>query len=295
MSRSISVIVPSYNSARTIPCTLEGLMNQTVKPQEIIIVDSSDDGATPQLLSGFRSEIVNLIGLPEPAPPATARNIGASKANGEVLAFIDADACPAPDWLEKIAKAFDEGCLAGGGSVAVADFQKNRPLALAQLYLQFNEYLQAGQERTIRFVPSCNMFCQKLLFKRLGGFPEMRASEDILFCLRVGKVAPVWFIPGVRVNHIFREDLKSFLQNQILLGKYAIPYRKESGGSLIYNGWLPLLLLPAFWFLKPARMIWRVLKAGPGARTSFIKAVPLFFLGLISWNIGLIQGLSPRR
>lgn len=295
MTRSISVVIPSYNSVKTISHTLKGLLSQTVKPLEIIVVDSSDDGVTPQLLSEFQSDETSIIRLPQKTIPATARNIGAKNAGGEVLAFIDADAYPANDWLKNIGIAFDEGCLMGGGSVALAGFQKNRLLPLAQFYLQFNEYMDVGTERVKRFVPSCNMFCQRKLFEQLDGFPDIRASEDILFSLKVKKISKVWFVPEARIYHIFREDLSSFLRNQMLLGRYSILYRKQCRQNFIYRGWKPLLLLPAFWFLKPVRMIWRIKISGPGAGASFLKVAPLFFLGLLFWNIGFITGCFQSR
>lgn len=291
MTGSISVIVPSYNSARTISYTLKGLLSQTMKPREIIVADSSDDGVTPKLISGFQSDVVTIMRLPAQTMPAIARNAGAGMARGEVLAFIDADAYPAADWLERVATAVDEGCLMGGGSVALAHIQKGRLLPLAQFYLQFNEYMDVGLKRVKRCLPSCNMFCEKKLFDRVGGFPEIRASEDILFSLKVNEVSRVWFIPGARIYHIFREDLTGFLRNQMLLGRYSILYRQRLKRSSC-RGLKPLALLPAFWFLKPARMIWRVLRSGPGAGSSFLKAAPLFFLGLLFWDIGFTHGFA---
>ena len=141
----ISVVIPSYNSAATVGRTLEGLLSQRAcAAKSIIVVDSSDDGRTPAVLSAFEGRGVRVVRLSEKTIPAVGRNLGAQQASGRYLAFIDSDAYPAPDWLEKISEAFAQGCRVGGGSLSLPDFQKRKMIALAQYFLQFNEFLDTG-------------------------------------------------------------------------------------------------------------------------------------------------------
>ena len=204
---SISVVIPSYNSHATVSRTLKSLLDSPKSLlKEVIVVDSSDDAQTPALLDAFRSEKLRVIHLPVKTPPATARNLGARQASGDILAFLDSDAYAAQDWLEKITAAVEQGCRVGGGSLSLPDFQKSKALALAQYFLQFNEFLDVGKRRVKMFVPSCNLFCERSLFDEVGGFPEIRASEDVLFGLAVAKRAKVFFDPAIKIFHIFRED-----------------------------------------------------------------------------------------
>jgi hypothetical protein len=73
--------------------------------------------------------------------------------------------------------------------------------------------------RVKRILPSCNLFCDRLLFRQLGGFPKIRASEDSLFCLKAGELTDLVFIPDAGVYHIFRLDKDDFIRNQLLIGK----------------------------------------------------------------------------
>jgi len=292
MKKKISVIIPSFNSGWTIEHTFRALDTQTRKDliAEIIIVDSSTDKETKKILSGYESGKIRVVNAGVRIMPAIGRNIGATYASGEILAFIDADAYPAHDWLEHIVIAREEGRMVGGGSISLSDLQKNKPIALAQYYLQFNEYKPVGSDRIKKFVVGCNMFCDKELFRKTGGFPEIRAGEEVMFGLKISKVAELWFIPEAKVYHIFRESWKEFLKNQVLLGKYACIYRREYYDNFIYKGIMPLILFPGFLCIKLFRISSRISKAGRCHVYRFIMSLPVFLIGLLFWSIGFMKG-----
>jgi len=72
--KSVSVIVPSYNSFQTVGHTLEGILRQpTEYLRETIVVDSSDDERTAELLKTYATRGVKIIRLSAKTFPATAR------------------------------------------------------------------------------------------------------------------------------------------------------------------------------------------------------------------------------
>ncbi len=292
MQKKISIIIPSFNSGLTVEYTLKALDWQTGKNliSEIIVVDSSDDKKTKRILSQYESEKIKVVNAGIRVMPAIARNIGARQAKGEILAFLDADAYPTQDWLENIVKDYENGCQVGGGGIQLPDFQKNKPIALAQYYLQFNEYIYRGSKRIKKFVPSCNMFCNRELFQKAGGFPEIRAAEDVLFGLKMNKITNLWFIPEVAVYHIFRVGWAEFFKNQMLLGRYVSIYRKKYYDSFIYKGVMPLIFFPAFLCIKLFKIVSRISQAGWYHIYRFIIAIPIFLIGLSCWSIGFIKG-----
>ena len=294
---SVSVIIPSYNSAVTISHTLKSLLGSpSPLLKEVIIADSSDDGQTPTLLDTVRSEKLRVMCLPTKTAPAAARNLGAQQAHGDILAFIDSDAYAAEDWLENIAKVYADGHRVGGGSVSVPPFQKNKILALAQFFLQFNEHMDVGGRDIKKYVPSCNLFCDKELFEKLGGFPEIRASEDVLFGLKAAKICPVIFDPGIRVYHIFRENLEAYLRNQRMLGKYILVYRRAYYRRLIYKGWLAPVLSPAFVCFKLMKLTAKILATGKaGLIGPFLMSLPWVLLGLVYWWGGFFGACFEKR
>jgi len=158
-------------------------LKQTVinRINEIIIVDSSDDGVTKDILNRLENDKIIIIYSGKRIIPAIQRNLGAKKATGEVLLFIDSDAYSAFDWTEKILEAYESGHAAGGGSYRLPEFQSKNNIAKVQYYLQLNEFIDRVEKRFKKILPSCNFFCDKKLFLELGGFPEIRATEDCLF------------------------------------------------------------------------------------------------------------------
>jgi len=288
---NVSFIIPSYNSHQTIYRTLDSIfgLKSFDHVKEVIVVDSSNDGKTRELLKGADSRL-KIILLEKKTSPAIGRNIGVKHAQGDLLCFIDSDVYLDENWLINILQAYDSGCRAGGGSVSVPDFQKKSNLALAQLYLQFNEFLEVGEKRTISIVPACNMFVERSIFDKAGGFPDIRASEDVLLCLKLGALSQVWFVPQARCFHIFRESYESYFNNQKVLGKYIIVYRRMTSNKWFYKNLWPLLLLPAFLLVKITRIKWRIYKAGWANYKKFIISSPLFLAGLWYWAIGFGQG-----
>ncbi len=282
----ISFIIPSYNSLKTLPNTLESIFKQSGHEFEIIIVDSSDDPVVKKQTSLFACDRVKVISLDKKTGPAQGRNIGAREAKGELLCFIDSDVILSDHWLKEILLAYQQGCRAGGGAVDIHQSQIENNLAWAQLYLQFNESLPIGQRRDINLLPGCNMFCERKLFFEVGGFPDIRASEDVVFCLKVREKNSLWFVPAARAYHIFRESVEAYRKNQILLGKYILLYRRDYLKSWYYQGLWPLLFLPAFVLIKFLRMVLRIQKNSKVYRKKFYQVLPLFLLGLWYWTLG---------
>jgi len=94
-----TVIVPTYNSAKTLARLLESLAAQTLRDFEVIVVDDASTDDTAKLFehSPFRYER-----LAQNSGPAEARNHGAALAAGEWLVFTDADTEFKPETLAAI-------------------------------------------------------------------------------------------------------------------------------------------------------------------------------------------------
>lgn len=293
---TVSVIVPSYNSSSTIDGVIRAILDQTAIDaiKEIIVVDSSDDDSTRLMLKLLESSRVSVIDAGTRVMPAVARNIGARCASGDLLVFIDSDVYPQPQWLQAILSAFNLGCHAGTGSLGLCRHQRKTAIAAAQFYLQLNEYLQAGRLRMIRFPSGSNMFCKRSLFEKVGGIPEMRASEEVVFGLKLHKYTSIWFVPDAAGCHLFREQWSGYLKNQMMLGKFISMYRKINDDCFLLSDGVSLGLSPAIAFVKTALITKRIAGCGWNHSLRFVSVLPAVMLGILFWTAGFVLGCRSR-
>ena len=114
---NISVIIPSSHGHHVLLIMVRAVCLQTVRPSEIVIIDSSVKG---EICSGeigvlcAASSIKLVYKHRERALPGDARNIGVCMSNGELIAFMDVQTIPRPYWLEA-----SLGLLAGNGATGV--------------------------------------------------------------------------------------------------------------------------------------------------------------------------------
>jgi glycosyltransferase involved in cell wall biosynthesis len=294
---SISIIIPSFNSIDTIEFTLKHIeeLQDYNSVIEVIVVDSSDDNKTKAFLDGYTNKKLRVITSGIRVMPAIQRNIGAREAKGDILAFIDSDAYPDKEWIRKILAVFKENIKLGGGSYLLPEFQHTNKIAVAQYYLQFNEFIPAGKQRIKNFFPSCNIFCDKDFFMDVGGFPEVRASEDTLFCLKAGEKTDLLFVPEATVYHIFRTKKEAFHRNQLLLGKFVLIYRRDYYKSIIYKGIFPIVTAPVIACIKLFRITSRIRIAGKFHRKMFRKSLFTFLIGLFFWTKGYISAVLVKN
>lgn len=102
----ISVIIPTFQSAKTIIQCLESVLSQHGPAIEIIVVDDESTDATLELLRPYQSRLM-LFSI-EHAGASAARNFGAQKARGQKLFFCDSDVVLSPDALERLSARLDE-------------------------------------------------------------------------------------------------------------------------------------------------------------------------------------------
>ena len=88
----ITVVIPVYNEQKTIINCLTSLGSQTYKPLEVIVIDDGSTDKTRGIIENLKLKIENLQLLRQKhLGPGSARNLGASKAKGKILVFVDAD------------------------------------------------------------------------------------------------------------------------------------------------------------------------------------------------------------
>ena len=100
-SELISVVIPSYNRKDKLPACLESVLNQTYGNIEVIVVDDASTDGTEELFRDISDPRVKFLRYEENHGACYARNYGAERAQGELIAFQDSDDTWHQDKLEK--------------------------------------------------------------------------------------------------------------------------------------------------------------------------------------------------
>jgi glycosyltransferase involved in cell wall biosynthesis len=93
----ITVVIPAYNAARFLPRCLKSVFAQTLKPEEVIVVDDGSTDNTAALAAELGARVIS---RPNGGPSA-AKNAGIQSASSEWIALLDADDMWAPEKLER--------------------------------------------------------------------------------------------------------------------------------------------------------------------------------------------------
>ncbi len=91
MTDLISIVIPTYNSEKTIKRALNSVLNQSYKKWEVIIIDSYSTDKTIKIIKSYGSEKIKIFYLSKNKGLANARYLGIKKSNGKVIAFLDSD------------------------------------------------------------------------------------------------------------------------------------------------------------------------------------------------------------
>jgi glycosyltransferase involved in cell wall biosynthesis/GT2 family glycosyltransferase len=212
---SIAVLICAYTSERLPSMTqaVAALEAGTVAPAEIVFaIDHS-----PGLLAEARElwphhhivENENKQGL------SGARNSGVAAAQAEVIAFLDDDAIPAPDWIERLGDAYEDDTVLGVGGAVRPRWLEGEPRWFPPEFDWVVGCTHSGmpsERRDVRNVIGANMSFRRAELVEVGGFREefgrvgkdTAGAEETDLCIRVGQRWPgarIVYEPAATVEH----------------------------------------------------------------------------------------------
>lgn len=229
IDEKVSVCVTVYNESKeTINKLLTALNRQTLKPNEIILIDASEKTQRfkkSKTLSNLK--IINKTGISR----SGGRNIAIKKAKNEIVAITDSGCIPHKDWLEKLTDPFkNENVDVVSGfykMVSRNNFEKTEAVFLGV----------AQKDMNSDFMPSArSMAFTKTIWKKAGGFPENLndTAEDNVFNLNllktgakfvVAKNAIVdWYMPETIKNYYLK--IKNYARGDAQSGIWWHPVKK---------------------------------------------------------------------
>lgn len=184
MNQNISVIIPAYNSGKYIEETLHSVFNQTYSDIEIIVVNDGSTDDTLDIISKYSDKI--RVYDRSNQGVSSARNFAAKEANGDWLAFIDADDLWLPNKLQTQVNGLNTCRWSHTNSFYIGENQdgttKRSDLTPQHGGHVFNQLL------TNNFITTSTVLVDKSLFLEHGGFDEsLEALEDWKLWLDISK------------------------------------------------------------------------------------------------------------
>lgn len=215
---SMSVVICAYNAAATLDECLRHTRALDYPRLEIIVVD---DGSTDDTAAIVRRHPgVRLVQI-EHAGLSVARNEGIRAAHGEVVAYLDSDAYPTPEWPYYLALGFDGSSVGGVGGPNVPPADAPRGAQVVARSPGGPVHVLLSDDRA-EHVPGCNMAFWKRLLEDIGGFDPVytAAGDDVDLCWRMlDRAWDIGFHPAALVWHHRRQGLGAYLRQQSGYGR----------------------------------------------------------------------------
>lgn len=227
-----SIIVPTFNRPGQLAACLSALrrLDYSRERFEVIVVDDGGAEPLPAVVAVGQELDVTLLAQPH-GGPAAARNTGAARARGDVLAFTGDDCAPTADWLVVLADWLAERpeAAVGGRMVnALGDnpYSTASHLLIEYLYRHYNAVPQRA-----RFLTPNNLAVPAGAFAAVGGFDTSfvhGAGEDREFCDRwLARGHSILYCPEAQVRHAHPLSLGSFCRQQFSYGRGSRRYHES--------------------------------------------------------------------
>ena len=190
--RTISVVIPAFNEQAYLPRLLDTIEVARDRYRhgrdavEVIVADNVSTDATAQIAKDRGCIVVTV----EKRVIGAVRNAGASRATGEILAFVDADTQIHPDTFSEIAEVLDDpAVVVGATGIRFERWSPGIRLTFTMLVVAGSLVRLAIGERPTANVDTGVTFCRRRDFEEIGGYSEDRLfAEDAQLLLDLKKL-----------------------------------------------------------------------------------------------------------
>jgi len=220
----ISVVLLTKNSAATVNKTLESIVSQTRKPDEIVVVDGNSKDDTQDIVKQYPVKLITESGLGF----GHARNLGVKNAEGDIIFFIDSDCYADNRWIEKILPHFSDPNIAGiTGQTHLWNTNHGVARFLACVGGRVD---MPTKPRFVKIAPTMNLAIRRETVFEVGGFDEsLFRGEDTELTYKVTKhhkilyepEAVVWFKGSPTLRIASKKCINHFIGVGQLFAKYG--------------------------------------------------------------------------
>ena len=198
-----SVIIPLYNKAPYIRKALESVLAQTYADYELIIVDDGSTDGSAEIAEAILQDPASRLIASSPhrlirqanSGVSAARNNGVAQANGDYIAFLDADDWWKPTYLERMAQLIEDYPEAGLCACNYVYYKPGKTHVALNIPTGYINYPKAYYESGAMPVTSITAIMPRAVFDEMGGFPVgIKLGEDFLLWAKTAMHYPVAFL-----------------------------------------------------------------------------------------------------
>ena len=191
--QSISVVMPLFNKERRVAFALSSLLNQTVQPREVIVVNDGSTDASVQVVQEFLPYFkvpIRVLSISNSGVSA-ARNLGVEKALSRFIGFLDADDEWSSQFIERMTALigeFPDAALYGCAHLRQRNAGESCITVRASLAEGYRGYVPDFFSASLRggIANSSKVVVSKDALRTIGGFPvSARAGEDLYVWMRL--------------------------------------------------------------------------------------------------------------
>lgn len=215
---SITVAICAYNASATLDQCLSHTCALDYPKLDILVVDDGSIDDTAAITSRYpRARLLSIqhVGL------SAARNAGLQAATGDLIAYLDSDAYPTPEWPYYLALGLDGPAVGGVGGPNVPPVDAP-PGAHRVAHAPGGPVHVLVSDDRAEHVPGCNMAFWRETLIESGGFDPVytSAGDDVDMCWRVLERGwEIGFHPAALVWHHRRDGLLAYLRQQLGYGR----------------------------------------------------------------------------
>ncbi len=182
-----SLVITVLNERQNLQRWLESILNQTVLPDEIVVVDGGSTDGTRELLDSFAAQNKILKVFSKPGNIASGRNYGISQASSDIIVVTDAGCIYNKEWFRKLTNVFANPNVAWAASAFGPWLEREDNMGK---YLIAAATTPAPSEFRKDWLPSSRSVAfRKDVWEKVGSYPEwIPICEDIVFDLAIIKL-----------------------------------------------------------------------------------------------------------
>ena len=297
--KDISIVITTYNESENIKLWCESVLNQSILPKELVIVDSdSTDGTLDIINSIFNDSAIDVVAISQKCNISQGRNIAISNTSCDLLAVTDGGVILDTEWLSNIYEGLQEyeviaGYYSFGGSNA---FQ----VAYNDLF-----YVSSSLINEEKFLPSSrSLGLRKYCWESVAGYDEsFLIGEDTDFDLKLkGKNFSFKFEPKAKVTWELRSNLKAMFKQHYLYSRWDALIGQNKKGHAFFVLYfitnlailVSSLFIPLFYILLllvlATPMLLKGSKSGEELKSTLIARFLVLNTCYLAKGIGFIKG-----